>query len=74
MADLRHYLVINAPINIVYSALTTQDGLSRCWTVQTKAEPAEDSIAEFHFGDKYHNKMRILDLQPNSRVEWLVEQ
>lgn len=29
------------------------------------------SIAEFSFGGRYHNKMKIIDLQPNRRVEWL---
>lgn len=32
------------------------------WTVDTSIEPVVGSIAEFTFGDKYHNKMKIRDL------------
>lgn len=74
MADLRHYLIINAPVSLVYSAITSQNGLSRWWTDDVKAEPVDDSVAEFNFGEKFQNRMRIMDLQPNRRVEWLVEQ
>ena len=73
MADLRHYVEIKAPLNVVYSAITDQDGLARWWTTDVKAEPVEDSVSEFKFGENYHNFIRILDLQPNKRVEWLVE-
>ncbi|MEJ2719774.1 MAG: SRPBCC domain-containing protein, partial [bacterium] len=34
------------------------------------AEPVVGSIAEFKFGDRYHNKMRIDTLETGRRVEW----
>lgn len=33
-------------------------------------EPIVGSVAEFRFGDRYHNAMRIVRLEENRRVEW----
>jgi len=56
---------------MVYKALTTKKGVQGWWTHDTIMEPKVGFIAEFNFGDKYHNEMEIIDLQPNKRVEWL---
>lgn len=74
MPDLRHLLTINAPVNHVFSAVASQGGLQQWWTKETIAEPVEDSIAEFKFGDSFHHKMQIMDIQANERVEWLVKE
>jgi len=70
MPDIRHLLTINAPKEKVYRAITHQDGLAGWWTKQTKAKPETGSIAEFRFGDRYFNQMRITRLEPNSAVAW----
>jgi uncharacterized protein YndB with AHSA1/START domain len=70
MAEIRHMLLIDAPVDVVYRAITEQEGLSAWWTRQTAAEPVVGSIAEFKFGDRYHNKMRIVTLEPRRCVEW----
>ncbi len=70
MPDIKHYLVIDAPAETVYKAVTNQAGLAGWWTEETIAEPTVGSIAEFKFGDRYHNKMNVTTLVPNERVEW----
>jgi uncharacterized protein YndB with AHSA1/START domain len=70
MADINHLLYIDAPPQKVYQALTTQEGLASWWTDETKARPEIDSIAEFKFGDRFHNKMRITKLEADKLVQW----
>lgn len=70
MATIKHYLKINTSVDRLYKALTKQNGLANWWTVQVIAQPVVNSIAEFIFGERYHNKMRILTLIKNKRVEW----
>lgn len=70
MADIKHLVVIDGPVERVYRALTEQSGLARWWTTQTVAQPEVGSICEFRFGDRYHNRMRIVGLEPNERIEW----
>lgn len=71
MPDIHHALLINAPAEIVYKALTSQEGLSAWWTPQTTAEPELNSVARFTFGSGYFKEMRITNLTPDKRVEWI---
>jgi len=71
MAEIKHLIVINAPAAVVYRALTEQRGLAGWWTVQTVATPVVGSIAQFRFGDRYHDEMRIVRLDEAKRVEWV---
>lgn len=70
MADIRHYLSIDAPAATVYHAISEEEGLRGWWTPGAVARPKAGSIAEFTFGDRYHNKMRILRLERDRLVEW----
>ena len=70
MEEIRHLVVIDGPVDTVYRAITEQSGLAGWWTEQTVAEPTVGSIAEFRFGDRYHDKMRVVALEQNKRVEW----
>jgi uncharacterized protein YndB with AHSA1/START domain len=70
MAEIKHLVVIDAPVETVYRAITEQSGLAAWWTEQTVAEPRAGSIAEFSFGERYHNKMRVVALDESARVEW----
>jgi uncharacterized protein YndB with AHSA1/START domain len=71
MFEIKHLLTIDAPIALVYAALTEQEGLAAWWTTETIATPTVGSIASFRFGDRYHDRMRIEALEPNERVEWV---
>lgn len=70
MAQIRHNVFIDCKPVEVYNAITTKSGIQGWWTVDTVIEPLTGSIAEFNFGDRYHNKMRIRDLIPNKLVTW----
>jgi uncharacterized protein YndB with AHSA1/START domain len=70
MARIRHYLLIKSSPEKVYTALTTTEGLKGWWTSEAKAAEFIGGIAEFIFGDRYHNKMRVTYLEPNKKIEW----
>ncbi len=72
MYEIFHKLKIRADVSTVYGAITDEKGIAEWWTNTCNAKPVENSIAEFNFGDRYHNKMRITKLEANQRVEWLV--
>ena len=71
MEHIKHNLMIDCKPEKVYNALTTEKGIQGWWTADTIIEPRIGSIAEFIFGSRYHNKMKITDLQPDKRVAWL---
>lgn len=71
MEELKHLVVIDAPVHKVYHALTEQASLAGWWTEQTVVqEVTVGSTIDFRFGDRYFNKMRIVALEPNTRIEW----
>ena len=70
MPAIKHYLLINSSPENVYTALTTKKGIQNWWTTQTKIGKKVGEVNIFNFGDRYHNEMKITDLQPNKKVEW----
>ena len=70
MADIKHFVVINAPVNTVYKAITEQEGLAGWWAVNTIAKPEIGFVNEFKFGDRYHNKMKITNLEKDRLIAW----
>ncbi len=70
MADIRHLVIIDVPPDTVYDAITREEGLRGWWTPEAFAQQEVGSIAEFKFGEGYHNKMRVLRLEPPALVEW----
>jgi uncharacterized protein YndB with AHSA1/START domain len=71
MKSIYHRLLIGAPAEKVYEALTTQEGLSGWWSPETKAKPEVGSIARFAFGAEYFKEMKIEELKPLRSVKWL---
>lgn len=65
-----HRLLIEAPVEKVYHAITTQQGLAGWWTPDTIAKPEIGSISRFAFGPAYFKEMEITDLKPYSLVKW----
>jgi len=70
MPNIRHEVVIGAPAEKVYGAITSQEGLSAWWTPDVKAKPERDSVARFPFGPDYFKEMKITDLEPAKLVKW----
>lgn len=71
MPNIRHELLIGSPIEKVYNAITTPEGLRSWWTPDTKAKPERDSIARFAFGPEYFKEMKIVELTPLGQVKWV---
>jgi len=71
MVSIKQRLSIAAPIEKVYQALTSQEGLSGWWTTDTKAEPEIGSVATFRFGPEYHKEMKVTELKSPTHVKWL---
>jgi uncharacterized protein YndB with AHSA1/START domain len=70
MPHIHHALIIGTPAEKVYSAITTQQGLSAWWTPGTTAKPEAGSLARFAFGPDYFKEMKIVELKPNELVKW----
>ncbi|MET8103010.1 SRPBCC domain-containing protein [Streptomyces sp. NPDC005236] len=70
MADILHRVGTTAARETVYQALTTVDGLAAWWTTDT--EGTGDDVLQFRFGDVGGFDMKVLELQPDTRVRWEV--
>ncbi|GIQ69064.1 SRPBCC domain-containing protein [Xylanibacillus composti] len=71
MANIEHLQTIHAPAAEAYQALTTAKGLSEVWTRELIVHEQVGAVNEFHFGDDDLTKMRIVELIPSQKVEWL---
>ncbi|MEE1944728.1 SRPBCC domain-containing protein [Pedobacter sp. KR3-3] len=65
-----HRLLIGAPVEKVYWALTTQEGLAGWWTPDTTAKPEIGSVSRFGFGPDYFKEMEVTELKPYHLVKW----
>jgi uncharacterized protein YndB with AHSA1/START domain len=70
MYCIKHLYHIDASKEEVFKALTTIEGLSHWWTVQTSGNPEIEGIIEFRFGERYFNKMKVERLIENKVVQW----
>jgi uncharacterized protein YndB with AHSA1/START domain len=71
MPNIHQQLIIGAPAEKVYDAITSREGLSGWWTPGATAMPKLDSIARFPFGQEYFKEMRITELSSTQRVKWI---
>jgi uncharacterized protein YndB with AHSA1/START domain len=71
MPDMHHEIHIQAPVNKVYCAIATQEGLRSWWTADSVVESREEGSAEFGFFKRATLfRMRITEMVPNTRVVW----
>jgi uncharacterized protein YndB with AHSA1/START domain len=70
LKSICHRLLIEAPVEKVYGALTTQEGLAGWWTPETTARPEVGSVSRFTFAD-YFKEMKVEELKAYSKVKWL---
>ena len=71
MADINHLLHINAKADTIYHALVNEIGLKGWWTEQTVVDSGAGATIDFRFGEKYHNRMKVLRQEPDQTVEWI---
>ncbi|RPD39492.1 SRPBCC domain-containing protein [Chitinophaga barathri] len=70
MPDIHHQLLIAAPAEKIYHAITSREGLAAWWTPAAIATPEVNSIAHFPFGPDYYKDMRVTTLKPFEEVGW----
>src|ERR1019366_8189570 len=72
MPDIRHRVVISAPLNRVYEAVATPEGVSEWWTRDgVRGESSEGSQLQFFFGPPDAAAvMEITRLHPDGQVDW----
>ena len=74
--DILHRVGIKAPLNEVYKALTTRNGLAAWWTGNTQGEGKVGTALQFRFsagGAEIGGfDMKVLELKPTKRVLWQV--
>ncbi|MEO9477552.1 MAG: SRPBCC domain-containing protein [Cyclobacteriaceae bacterium] len=71
MEHIRHFVNINSPIDKVYEALATQEGLAKWWTETTVAKPEIGFVNEFRFGEGELKQLKVTSLKPDTYIEWL---
>jgi uncharacterized protein YndB with AHSA1/START domain len=73
MKSIRQNVLIAAPADRVYKALTTQEGLAGWWTPAATVKGELNGIARFPFSFPdfdYVKEMKITALKPNAEVKW----
>jgi uncharacterized protein YndB with AHSA1/START domain len=73
MPNIQQAILIAAPAEKVYHAITSEEGLSEWWTPNVSAKPAINSLARFPFGDEYYKEMKIVELKADSFVKWICQ-
>ena len=74
MPTILHEVSIEAKPDVIYRALTEEQGLRGWWTDHVQASPELNSHSHFSFRSG-HCKVKIEQLVPQQRVEWIcVEQ
>jgi uncharacterized protein YndB with AHSA1/START domain len=76
MVDILHRVGIKAPVDEVYQALATRDGLAGWWTTDTQGESKIGGTIKFLFsvGGRVLGgfDMKVLELKPGRHVLWQV--
>ncbi len=72
MADILHRVGIKAPLNAVYKALTTLDGLAAWWTRDTRGDASPGGVIKFVFGELGFFDMKVLEAKADHSVRWQV--
>jgi uncharacterized protein YndB with AHSA1/START domain len=72
MPDIRHRVVISAPLRSVYEAVATTGGISAWWTRDgVRGDSSEGSKVEFYFGSPEPAAvMEVTQLNPEGHVTW----
>ncbi len=72
MPDIRHRVVVSAPLEQVYGAVATREGVSDWWTRDgVRGEAVEGGRLEFFFGQPEPAAvMEVTALDPGGRVAW----
>jgi uncharacterized protein YndB with AHSA1/START domain len=73
MPDIRHRVAISAPLESVYEAVATKEGLSQWWSRDgVRGDSSEGSKLQFFFGQPEPAAvMEVTRLSPDGHVSWI---
>ena len=69
MAEIKHRVGIDGSAAEIYELLSTDAGLSKWWTTDTRGAGEVGSIIEFRFNGGGPD-FEVIELVPNQRVRW----
>jgi len=69
MADIFHDFPVRAPIDRVFRALSTPQGLDTWWTLRSTGSPREGAEYELGFGEGYDWRAKVTRCVPDSEFE-----
>ncbi len=76
MFDILHRVGIKAPLEKVYKALATPEGVAGWWTTETRGDNKAGGMITFRFTADGRElgvfDMKILELHPDARIVWQV--
>jgi uncharacterized protein YndB with AHSA1/START domain len=72
LPDIRHRVAVSAPLESVYEAVATKEGISGWWTRDgVRGEAKEGARLQFYFGQPEPAAvMEITRLSPDGQVNW----
>jgi len=68
--EIKHLYHIDAPIEKVYQAISSIEGLQNWWTIQTKGNSVLGGQIQFDFGDFEGPLMQVVALETKKKVQW----
>ncbi|MEB3346976.1 SRPBCC domain-containing protein [Aquimarina gracilis] len=68
--SIKHLFHINTSLSKVYEAISTIEGLSNWWTIQTKGNTALNETIQFDFGGTKGPTMKVIKLEPAKEIVW----
>lgn len=72
MVDILHRVGVVAPLDAVYNAVATPEGIASWWTTDTKGTGEVGGQLAFRFGADGGFDMDVLELDPSGHVRWRV--
>jgi uncharacterized protein YndB with AHSA1/START domain len=67
---IKHLFHINASKGKIFEAISSINGLSNWWTIETSGNAVVDGIIKFRFADMGGPDMKITEIIPNEKVTW----
>ena len=69
MAEIKHRVGISGSAQEIYALLTTDAGLSKWWTTDTRGAGETGSVISFRFGEGGPD-FEVIELVPDLKVVW----
>lgn len=69
MADIFHDFPIRAPLDRVFRAVSTSEGLDAWWALSSTGQPSPEAEYEFSFGPEYDWRAKVTRCVPDSEFE-----